>query len=169
MSNSTPRYAELLADIKKLAGEPMIGTQRQVLMRAELAIIELEAELNRKRAGWIGVDLDGTLAHYDGWKGWHHVGAPVPAMVERVRRWLEDGRDVRIFTARVSHDGTPARIVEAQHALIVIMDWCEQHFGRTLPVVCIKDAAMLELWDDRAVQVKPNFGEPVGFSTRGLA
>ena len=20
-------------------------------------------------SGWIGVDLDGTLAHYDGWKG----------------------------------------------------------------------------------------------------
>lgn len=118
--------------------------------------------------GWIGVDLDGTLAHYDGWKGCNHIGAPVPAMVSRVRKWLDDGRDVRIFTARVSHDGTHARMVEAQHAMIRVMDWCEQHFGRTLPVTCTKDFAMIELWDDRAVQVQANIGEPVGFSTRGL-
>ena len=118
--------------------------------------------------GWIGVDLDGTLAHYDGWKGFNHIGAPVPAMVARVRKWLEEGHDVRIFTARVSHNGTPERMVEAQHALIRVMDWCEQHFGRTLPVTCTKDFAMVELWDDRAVQVHANIGEPVGFSTRGL-
>lgn len=23
---------------------------------------------------WIGVDLDGTLAEYDGWRGWKHIG-----------------------------------------------------------------------------------------------
>jgi hypothetical protein len=27
--------------------------------------------------GWIGVDLDGTLAHYDGWKGIDHIGEPI--------------------------------------------------------------------------------------------
>ena len=26
--------------------------------------------------GWIGVDLDGTLAHYDKWRGVEHVGDP---------------------------------------------------------------------------------------------
>jgi len=36
---------------------------------------------------WIGVDLDGTLAVYDGWRGPEHIGPPVPAMVERVKRW----------------------------------------------------------------------------------
>lgn len=34
--------------------------------------------------GWIGVDLDGTLAHYEGWKGVEHIGEPIPAMVERI-------------------------------------------------------------------------------------
>lgn len=111
--------------------------------------------------GWIGVDLDGTLAHYDGWKGVNHIGAPVPQMVERVRRWIEEGRDVRIFTARVSHDGTAARMVDAQLAMVRIMDWCAQHFGRVLPVTCTKDIAMIELWDDRAVQVRTNWGEPI--------
>lgn len=28
---------------------------------------------------------------------------------------------------------------------------------------------MIELWDDRAVQVRANTGQPVGESTRGLA
>ncbi len=61
--------------------------------------------------GWIGVDLDGTLARYDGWVGVMHVGDPVPAMLDRVQRWLEQGLDVRIFTARVSR---PEQEVEAR-------------------------------------------------------
>ncbi len=36
--------------------------------------------------------------------------------------------------------------------------WCERHFGRKLPVTCTKDYGMVELWDDRAVQVKENTG-----------
>lgn len=42
-------------------------------------------------SGWIGVDLDGTLAYYSGWKGIEHVGDPVPAMINRVRAWLANG------------------------------------------------------------------------------
>lgn len=112
-------------------------------------------------AGWIGVDLDGTLAHYDGWKGPEHIGAPVPAMVERVRRWLAEGKNVRIFTARVTlldmHTArdAPSPVVEAIHG------WCQAHLGRVLPVTCVKDYLMLELWDDRAVQVIANTGHPV--------
>lgn len=127
------------------------------------------AEAQTQHHGWIGVDLDGTLAIYNGWQGVGHIGAPAPAMRERVERWLKEGRDVRIFTARVSHDGTAARMLDAQHAMVRIMDWCEQHFNRVLPITCTKDFAMVELWDDRAVQVAANHGEPVGFSTRGLA
>jgi hypothetical protein len=33
--------------------------------------------------GWIGVDLDGTLAFYDEWIGPEHIGAPIPGMVDR--------------------------------------------------------------------------------------
>ena len=103
---------------------------------------------------WIGVDLDGTLAFYDGWKGPLEIGEPVPLMVERVLRWLDEGRDVRIFTARVSEPD------EAQRVAIedAVQAWCVQHLGRLLPVTCTKDFAMVELWDDRAVQVVPNTG-----------
>ena len=35
------------------------------------------------------------------------------------------------------------------------------HFGVVLPVTNVKDWHMLELWDDRAVQVEPNTGRRV--------
>lgn len=114
--------------------------------------------------GWIGVDLDGTLAEYDGWRGIKHIGPPIPAMLERVQRWLDEGRTVKIFTARVSEMGTPAR----EAARGVIEDWCVEHIGRMLPVTNAKDFGMDELWDDRAVAVEPNTGRQLSPSRRGL-
>ncbi len=115
------------------------------------------------RRGWIGVDLDGTLAFYEHWTSATHIGDPIPAMVERVKRWIaEDNYDVHIFTARVSDPDEAPAVAEAIH------QWCEKHIGRRLVVTKIKDYAMVELWDDRAVQVIANMGEPVGKSTRGL-
>jgi hypothetical protein len=119
--------------------------------------------------GWIGVDLDGTLATYDTWKGAAHIGEPIPDMIFRVRKWLAEGRDVRIFTARVSSDGTGERERERFDAMVAIEEWCRKHLGRQLPVTNVKDYAMVELWDDRAVQVEMNTGKLIGRSTRGLS
>jgi hypothetical protein len=102
--------------------------------------------------GWIGVDLDGTLATYNGWQGETHIGEPIPRMVERVKKWLEEGRDVRIFTARISDTRSLAKTAE------VIYDWCRKHLGQPLPITCMKDMKMIELWDDRCIQVVPNTG-----------
>ncbi len=104
-------------------------------------------------SGWIGVDLDGTLAKYDHWRGPEHIGAPVPAMRVRVIRWLAEGRDVRIFTARIT-DGRP----EVTRA---IEKWCVKNLGRKLPITATKDYGCVEYWDDRAVQVEPNTGRRV--------
>jgi hypothetical protein len=103
--------------------------------------------------GWIGVDLDGTLAYYDEWRGPQYIGEPIPAMYKRVKIWLDEGRDVRIFTARVSQYN-PTRL----EAFYAINEWCMKHFGRVLPVTSEKDYGMIELWDDRCVQVIPNKG-----------
>jgi hypothetical protein len=100
---------------------------------------------------WIGVDLDGTLARYDGWKGESHVGEPIPAMVDRVKLWLSEGREVRIFTAR-AHAMSAA-------TLKAINAWCGEHIGEILPITCEKDYGMIELWDDRAIQVIANTGQ----------
>jgi len=103
--------------------------------------------------GWIGVDLDGTLAEYHGWKGPEHIGSPVPLMVERVKRWITEGRRVRIMTARVA-PGKP----DSGLCREVINTWCVTHLGRPLPITHEKDHMMVELWDDRCVQVIPNTG-----------
>lgn len=106
--------------------------------------------------GWIGVDFDRTLATYDGhWRGGslaHH--RPVKSMVERIWRWLDDGIEVRIVTARVA-ELDPGQAAE-QRKLIV--EWLKEHVGIALDVQCGKDRGMLELWDDSAVTVERNTG-----------
>lgn len=117
---------------------------------------------------WIGVDLDGTLAKGDGRLGPDAIGEPIPAMVERVKAWLAEGRDVRIFTARVAETGLVkpsgfvADLEHCQAHRIGIELWCLQHLGRTLQVTAIKDAWMEVLYDDRARQVETNTGRLIG-------
>lgn len=113
--------------------------------------------------GWIGVDLDGTLARYDGWID-GGIGEPIPAMVDRVKGWLGEGKEIRIFTARVAGmylNGAPE--ADIQFALLqrgLVQTWCLNHLGTTLPVTAVKDLDMIELWDDRAVEVVKNTGKP---------
>ena len=116
------------------------------------------AAASPRPAAWIGVGLDGTLAVYDGWKGPGHIGAAVPSMVARVRRWLAEGKDVRIFTARVNPLGAGGT-AEATWARHAIQQWCVEQFGKQLPLTYCKDFGMIELWDDRCVQVVPNTGK----------
>jgi hypothetical protein len=113
--------------------------------------------------GWIGVDLDGTLAKYEGWTGNpFSIGDPVPKMVERVKQWLRDGEQVWIVTARVNFEDRSGPESDPFHQGMVldsINKWCLRHVGRALPVTYKKNRSMMELWDDRAVQVIPNTGE----------
>ncbi len=100
---------------------------------------------------WIGVDLDGTLAHYEGWKGKDHIGDPIPSMLTRVYRWIEEGKRVKIFTARAC---IPEQIEP-------VAMWLDDHGLTDLEITCSKDLLMLELWDDRCVQVISNQGVPI--------
>lgn len=113
--------------------------------------------------GWIAVDLDGTLAVYDKFRHILDIGEPITPMVERVRKWLAEGHEVKVLTARVSpnpdlEDVTTGERVPMQRVHDAIGDWCERHIGTRLEVTCIKDWRMIELWDDRAVQVIVNTG-----------
>lgn len=117
---------------------------------------------------WIGVDLDGTLARYDGWKHLFHVGEPVVPMVERVKQWLSEGKCVKIMTARITPpyflpDRDKDQGITEDDVRRVIQDWTEKHIGERLEVTATKDLHMVELWDDRAVQVEPNTGEPTTY------
>lgn len=102
-------------------------------------------------SGWIGVDLDGTLAEYGGWKGPDDIGAPIPKMMARVLAWLAAGKTVKIFTARAClPDQVPP-----------IRAWLERHGLGALEITNVKDFTMVELWDDRAIQVEINTGRRV--------
>ena len=109
-------------------------------------------------SGWIGVDLDGTLAHYEGWQD-GAIGEPVPEMVVRVKRWLAEGREVRIVTARAANGPV---------AVEAIQRWCAEHLGVVaIHITDRKDFQMVELWDDRVIRVEANTGRVL--SIRGPA
>jgi hypothetical protein len=110
----------------------------------------------RKQKGYIGVDFDGTLATYEKYEGPNVLGEPIEKMVNRVKRWLSDGKNVKIFTARVAPDHPLAEQVQAEEA---IKEWCKKHIGQELSVTCIKYSSMYEFWDDKAVGVEKNTGE----------
>ena len=105
--------------------------------------------------GWIGVDLDGTLAEYLGW-GDGKIGKPIPKMIERVKLWIAFGKTVKIFTARVGPNQSASSI---NRMFIEIRDWLEVNdLPRDLEITATKDFQMIELWDDRSVQVISNTG-----------
>jgi len=116
----------------------------------------MERAISQRR--YIGVDLDGTLAHDAGLPYVGEllpIGRPIPAMHMRVLRWLDEGKAVRIITARVSPDQPRERVLRATGA---IEAWLLEHVGQVLPVQAHKCHLMLELWDDRARPVEHNTG-----------
>ena len=104
------------------------------------------------RSGWIGFDLDGTLAQYNGWKGSDHIGKPISLMVEKAKSWMAKGYEVKIMTARAAD----------LECIPNIKQWCKIHLGIELEVVDRKDFLMLFLYDDRAIQVEKNTGVILG-------
>jgi hypothetical protein len=109
--------------------------------------------------GWVGVDLDGTLAVVDERRPYDPacIGNPIEPIVRRVRYLLSRGVDVRIFTARVASD----RGQDISVSRRAIESWCLTYLGVVLPITCAKDYLMKELWDDRAIQIISNEGIPV--------
>lgn len=111
---------------------------------------ELDAVLtSREDMGWIGVDLDGTLAKHHGAR---RIGEPIPEMVDRIKRWVREGKEVRILTARADpkHEQLP-----------MVYDWLNEHIGLPIEVTNKKDHEMKTLYDDRVKQVEKNTGELV--------
>jgi hypothetical protein len=96
---------------------------------------------------WIGVDLDGTLAEYQGAMG-KRIGAPIAAMLGMVRALIDSGIEVRIFTARASDP----------NQLPAIKGWLKRHGLGQCPVTNIKDFDCHLIIDDRAVRAEWNKG-----------
>ncbi len=99
----------------------------------------------------IAVDLDKTLAFHHSGMGLRVIGKPVGPMLERVRNWIREGNKVVIFTARAGAKG----------ARPVIRRWLRRHGLPELEITNIKSPAFDEMWDDKAISVKPNTGQPL--------
>lgn len=106
----------------------------------------------------IAVDLDGTLAHHDPKAQYKasEIGEPIKPMLDRVKRWIEEGHEVVIFTARVGEEGAYPHIQE----------WLRKHGIAGLTITNKKRGDMREFWDDRAVAVERNTGKVLGGKTR---
>jgi len=103
----------------------------------------------------IAVDFDGTLSFYDHWRGVGIYGPPIPAMKERVLKWIAEGEEVYIFTSRVVHDGAECHTRAEREA---IWKWLKQHGFPPLPITGKKLKKFTEYWDDRAIRVERNVG-----------
>jgi hypothetical protein len=97
---------------------------------------------------WTGVDLDGTLAHYSRTATYDTVGEPVPAMLALVKKMINNGIRVKIFTARV----------EDPDQVPIIRNWLRDNGLPDLEITNIKDYGMQRLYDDRCIQVERNTG-----------
>jgi hypothetical protein len=107
--------------------------------------------------GWIGVDLDGTLAEATPWQGMSHIGPPVPLMMRRVQQWLSKGLRVKIMTARA---GDPEGVVATQA-------WLKANGLPELEVTDKKDFGMIELWEAVSLQPGLRSGDAHGIAGAG--
>jgi hypothetical protein len=107
---------------------------------------------------WIGVDLDGTLAKYHDNIVGNMIGEVVEPMKSLILDWIEEDIEVKIFTARLTTG-------DKNTAIKNIQNWLVKNGMPKLDVTNVKDYYMMELYDDRAVQVEFNTGVIYGEST----
>jgi len=103
----------------------------------------------------ICIDLDATLAEYNGWKGVENIGQPLAGSVEFVNELAEKGYRIIIYTARLSPASNP-RHGEQQIALKYITDWLDKHNFRWHDIyVGLGKPQAIAYVDDRAVSCRP--------------
>jgi hypothetical protein len=95
-----------------------------------------------------------TGAEYDGLLDLLVIGKPTP-LLDRLKKDIENGKEVKIFTARASWPGQKE----------LISSWlAETGVVAELEITDRKDFRMSLCYDDRSRQVIPNTGEVVGES-----
>ena len=103
---------------------------------------KMQAFWNKKHGigynGFIGVDFDGTLVTEN-----NPCGKPIMPMIDKVREWIAEGREVVIFTAAPRPQ---------------ITEFCKKWFGRALRQTNIKERGCNAWVDDRHILVERDTG-----------
>lgn len=141
---SREKWTEVIEGMKKKFEAP----ERSELSDCGLCANLKKISLKKENEPWVGVDLDGTLAYYDGWKGEEVIGDPIPLMMKLVRMMIQTGTRVKIMTARA---GT-------QCGRNAVARWLNDNRLYGIEVTNKKDFQMTALYDDRAFQVERNTG-----------
>lgn len=101
------------------------------------------------------VDWDGTMVEYHGFKGAMIYGAPIPRMVARVKKWIDEGHEILIFTARVSVEHGLQTVKQESDTI----QFALREMGLPpLQITANKYARISEFWDDRAMGLERNTG-----------
>jgi hypothetical protein len=108
------------------------------------------------------VDLDGVLASYDGWRGYDHIGPPLPGAREFARE-LAKVSDIIIFTSRCSEDPGPDHdppLLTTGQLRMKIAEWLDKHrIPYTQIYVGQGKPRVAAFVDDRAVPCNPQSDE----------
>lgn len=104
----------------------------------------------KEKAGWIGVDFDGTLVEHNFGEDF---GAPISRMVDRVRLLIGWNVEVRIFTARCNSMNP-----QFSYFISNIGTWMKDNLGKEIEYTCAKDHELALILDDIAIPVQRNEG-----------
>lgn len=98
----------------------------------------------------IYIDFDGTIAtQKDGYQ--REIGEPIMPMIDRINKWIKQGHNITIFTARAEN-------MNISEKLDIEM-FCVKYFGRVLPITAIKHHECDLYIDDKAIRVERNTGK----------
>ena len=91
----------------------------------------------------IFVDLDNTLAEYYDGMDIFEIGSPIESSIKKVRKWILDGHEVVIFTARLSlflseTNSGFTKLPGYDKMVDTINKWCLKNIKETFYVTCVK-------------------------------
>ncbi len=103
----------------------------------------------------VAVDVDATLASYDGWKGVTNIGEPLPGAVEFTRQ-LSEFAKVLIYSTRTSADANDREGADPESLKRILKDWLDRN-GFTYSDIWIGQGKPMfaAIIDDRAVSCQP--------------
>jgi hypothetical protein len=98
----------------------------------------------------VAVDLDGTLASFNGWKGYFEIGKPMHKIINQIRVFKKQGAHIIIHTCRTTTPDNKAfpEVIEC------VKKWLRKNSVPFDEIWCSTGKPFAHIYlDDRAVRV----------------